>query len=316
MKLIIQIPCYNEAKYLPVTLKDLPEKIKGIDQIETLVIDDGSSDNTAEVARREGVDHIVQFRKHRGLAAAFAAGLEACLLHGADIIVNTDADNQYKGEDIPKLIEPILRGEADIVVGDRQTQSIKHFSWIKKKLQKMGSFIVKVLSRSDIQDAPSGFRAVSREAALKINVLSDFSYTLETLIQAGHIGLAVKSVPIRTNEKIRDSRLITSLFGFLKRSGATILRSYTMYKPLKIFLILALIFFILGMIPGVRFLYFIYIGEHQGHIQSLILTAILLITSFLLAVMAVLSDLIASNRKLIEEILKRIRRIESERKDN
>ncbi|HZX09406.1 MAG TPA: glycosyltransferase family 2 protein [Acidobacteriota bacterium] len=312
MKLIIQIPCFNEAKYLPITLKDLPREIKGIDQIETLVIDDGSRDNTAEVAEKNGVDHIVRFRKHRGLAAGFSAGLEACLLHGADIIVNTDADNQYRGADIPKLIDPILKGQADIVIGDRQTQQIKHFSWIKKKLQKLGSFVVKFLSKTDILDAPSGFRAISREAALKINVLSNFSYTLETLIQAGNIGLSVISVPIQTNEKIRDSRLFTNLFSFLKRSGSTILRSYTMYKPLKIFSILSLIFFVLGLIPGIRFLYFVYIGQYQGHIQSLILTAILLIASFLLAVMAVLSDLIASNRKLIEEILRRVRRIESE----
>jgi len=253
----------------------------------------------------------VRFKKHRGLAAAFSAGLEACLLNGADIIVNTDADNQYNGADIPKLINPILKGEADIVIGDRQTQNVPHFSWKKKKLLKWGSSIIKVLSKTNIPDAPSGFRAVSREAAFKLNILSDFSYTLETLIQAGNIGLAVKSVPIRTNEKIRDSRLFNNMFSFLKQSGSTILRTYTMHKPLKIFLIFAVIFFILGLIPGIRFLYFFYVGHSQGHIQSLILSAILLIASFLLAVVAILSDLIASNRKLIEEILRRIRRIES-----
>ena len=301
MKLIIQIPCYNEANYLPMTLEDLPKKIEGIDEIETLVIDDGSTDNTAEVAKKNGVDHIVHFRKHRGLAAGFSAGLEACLLYGADI---------------PKLIAPILKGDADIIIGDRQTQKIHHFSWIKKKLQKLGSSLLKILSKIDIPDAPSGFRAISREAALKLNVLSNFSYTLETLIQAGNIGLSVKSVPIKTNEKTRDSRLFTNLFSFLKRSGSTILRSYTMYKPLKIFSILSFIFFVLGLIPGIRFLYFLYIGHYQGHIQSLILTAIFLIASFLLAVVAVLSDLIASNRKLTEEILRRIRRIESKKTDN
>lgn len=316
MKLIIQMPCFNEARYLPMTLQDFPKRIEGIDQIETMIIDDGSTDGTAEVARKNGVDHIVRFRKHRGLAAGFSAGLEACLLHGADIIVNTDADNQYRGADIPKLIDPILKGETDIVIGDRQIQDIRHFSWVKKKLQKLGSSVVKFLSKTDVPDAPSGFRAISREAALKINVLSDFSYTLETLIQAGHIGLSVKSVPIRTNEKIRDSRLFSNLFIFLKKSGSTILRSYTMYKPLKIFSVLALIFFVLGLIPGIRFLYFVYTGHYQGHIQSLILTAILLIASFLLAVMAVLSDLIASNRKLIEEILRRIKRIESEKSNS
>ncbi|MBD3413409.1 MAG: glycosyltransferase [Candidatus Aminicenantes bacterium] len=316
MKLIIQIPCYNEAKYLPITLKDLPQKINGIDQIETLVIDDGSKDRTAEVARENGVDHIIRFRKHRGLAAAFSAGLESSLLYGADIVVNTDADNQYRGQDIPKLVDPILKGQADLVIGDRQTQDIEHFSWFKKKLQKWGSSVVKVLSRTDVPDAPSGFRAMSKEAALRINVLSDFSYTLETLIQAGNSGLSVESVPVKTNEKIRDSRLFTNLFHFLKRSGSTILRSYTMYKPLKIFSILAVIFFVLGLIPGIRFLYFVYIGDYQGHVQSLILTAILLIASFLLAVMAVLSDLIASNRKLIEEVLRRVRRMESENNTN
>lgn len=316
MKLIIQIPCYNEANYLPLTLNDLPKEIKGIDKIEILVIDDGSSDGTAEVAKKKGVHHVVRFKKHRGLAAAFSAGLEACLLNGADIIVNTDADNQYNGADIPKLINPILRGEADIVIGDRQTQNLPHFSWAKKKLQKWGSSLVKVLSKTNVPDAPSGFRAVSREAAFKLNIISDFSYTLETLIQAGNIGLAVKSVPIRTNEKTRDSRLFTNMFSFLKQSGSTIFRTYTIHKPLKIFFLFSLIFFIPGFILGARFLYFFYSGHSGGHIQSLILSAILLVASFLLAVVAILSDLIASNRKLIEETLRRIRRMESKPTDN
>lgn len=313
MKLIIQIPCYNESEYLPITLRDLPGKIEGINVVETLVVDDGSSDGTAEVAAKNGVNHIVRFKKHHGLAAAFSAGLEACLRLGADIIVNTDADNQYRGSDIPKLIEPILKGEADIVIGDRQTQTISHFSWTKKKLQKWGSRLVKILSGTKVPDATSGFRAIGREAAMKINVLSDFSYTLETLIQAGKMNLAVKSVPITINKQTRKSRLFNNILTFLKQSGFTVLRTYTMYEPLKIFLALAILFFILGLIPGIRFLILFFYGRTGGHIQSLILSAILLILSFLLAVIAILSDLISSNRKLIEEALWRIRKIESEK---
>ncbi len=300
---------------MPVTLKDLPRQIQGIDKIETLIVDDGSSDSTAEVAAKNGVDHIVRFKKHRGLAAAFAAGLEACLRLGADIIVNTDADNQYKGSEIPKLIEPILKGEADIVVGDRQTQTIPHFSRTKKKLQKWGSWLVRILSKTKVPDATSGFRAISRQAALKLNILSNFSYTLETLIQAGKMNLAVKSVPIKTNEMVRKSRLFSNMMTFLKNSASTIIRTYAMHEPLKIFLSLAGLFFILGIIPGIRFLVFFLSGKPGGHIQSLILSAILLILSFLLIVIAILSDLISSNRKLIEEILMRVRRIESNQAD-
>ena len=315
MKLIIQIPCYNEAEYLPLTLKDLPKEIEGIDKLEVLIVDDGSSDGTTEVARKNGVDHIIRFKKNRGLSAAFSAGVAACLRLGADIIVNTDADNQYKGSDIPKLVAPILNGEADIVVGDRQTQTIPHFSWTKKKLQKWGSRLVRILSKTKIPDVTSGFRAISREAALKMNVLSDFSYTLETLIQAGKMNLAVKSVPIKTNEITRKSRLFNNMFTFLKNSGSAILRSYAMHEPLKIFLTLAALLFILGLIPVIRFLMFFFFGDPRGHVQSLILSAILLILSFLLVVIAILSDLISSNRKLIEEALWRIRRMESKKVD-
>lgn len=313
MKLIIQIPCYNEESYLPQTLEDLPRQVEGIDSVEVLIVDDGSTDGTVAAAEKHGVDHILRFRKHRGLAAAFAAGLEECLRLGADIIVNTDADNQYNAEDIPKLIAPILSGEADMVIGDRQTQTIPHFSRTKKKLQKWGSRLVRLLSKTTVPDATSGFRAISREAALKMNVVSDFSYTLETLIQAGKMNLAVKSVPTRTNEKARESRLFGSMWVFLKNSGSTILRTYAMHEPLKIFLSLAVVFFLLGLIPGIRFLYFYFSGQPGGHIQSLLLSTILLILSFLLAVIAILSDLISSNRKLIEEILRRVRRIESQR---
>lgn len=313
MKLIIQIPCYNEADYLPSTLKDLPKEIEGIDKVEVLIVDDGSTDGTADIAVKNGVEHIVRFKKNRGLAAAFSAGLQASLRLGADIIVNTDADNQYKGSEIPKLIAPILKGEADIVVGDRQPQTIPHFSWTKKKLQKLGSSLVKILSKTKIPDATSGFRAISREAALKMNVLSNFSYTLETLIQAGKMNLAVKSVPIKTNEMARKSRLFKNMFTFLKNSASTIIRTYAMHEPLKIFLTLAAVFFILGLIPVARFLIFYFSGNPRGFIQSLILSAILLILGFLMVVIAILSDLISSNRKLIEEALWRIRRMENEK---
>jgi len=312
MKLIIQIPCYNEADYLPLTLKDLPKEIEGIDKVEVLIVDDGSTDGTADIAVKNGVEHILRFKKNRGLAAAFSAGLQASLRLGADIIVNTDADNQYKGSEIPKLIAPILKGEADIVVGDRQPQTIPHFSWTKKKLQKLGSSLVKILSKTKIPDATSGFRAISREAALKMNVLSNFSYTLETLIQAGKMNLAVKSVPIKTNEMARKSRLFKNMFTFLKNSASTVIRTYAMHEPLKIFLTLAAVFFILGLIPVARFLIFYFSGNPRGFIQSLILSAILLILSFLMVVIAILSDLISSNRKLIEEALWRIRRMENE----
>ena len=281
--------------------------------MEVLVVDDGSSDGTAEVAEKNGVDHTIRFNKHRGLAAAFSAGIEACLRLGADIIVNTDADNQYKGSEIPKLIDPILKGEADIVIGDRQTQIIAHFSWTKKKLQKWGSRLVRILSKTRVPDATSGFRAISRESALRMNVISNFSYTLETLIQAGKMNFAVKSVPIETNKTPRKSRLFSNVFTFLTNSASTIIRTYAMHESLKIFLILAAVFFVLGLIPVIRFMVFFFAGNPGGHIQSLILGSILLILSFLLVVIAILSDLISSNRKLIEETLWRIKRLESKK---
>jgi len=307
MKLIIQIPCFNEEATLPLTLKDLPTTIDGIDEIEYLIIDDGSTDRTREVAAENGVQHITGFPGNRGLARAFAHGLNTCLSLGADIIVNTDADNQYNGHDIPQLVAPILLGKADIVVGDRQTHTIDHFSGFKKFLQKHGSFLVGRVSGARVPDATSGFRAMTRQAALSLNVISDFSYTLETLVQAGSKRLTVQSVPIRTNEKLRESRLFKSMFGFIRRSASTMVRVYTTNQPLKVFLIGAGIFLIGALIPFTRFAYFFLTGNSGGHIQSLILGLVLFVISAFLATIGILAELINSNRKLIEEILKNTR---------
>lgn len=307
VKLIVQIPCFNEEHTLPVTVRDLPKALPGIETVEYLVVDDGSSDRTAETARECGVHHVVGFRKNRGLARAFALGINACLERGADIIVNTDADNQYHGQDISKLVEPLLNGEADIVIGDRQTHTIEHFSTLKKFLQKHGSIMVGLFSGMEVPDATSGFRAMTREAALELNVISDFSYTLETLIQAGNKKLAVKSVPIRTNDKLRESRLFRSVFTFVKRSAATLMRVYTTHEPLKVFTTAA----VLTMIPALflfgRFLYFFIKEGGAGHIQSLILGAVLAIGAAFLVTVGILADLINANRKLIEQILKKQR---------
>jgi len=310
LKLIIQIPCYNEAQTLPVTLADLPKKIEGIDNIEVLIIDDGSTDDTIKVAREHGVNHIVRFTKNKGLARGFTAGLDACLRLGADIIVNTDADNQYKGEYIAHLVAPILRGEAEVVIGDRNTNGIEHFSWSKKRLQSLGSWVVRQVSDTNVPDSTSGFRALSREAALQMNVVSKFTYTLETIIQAGKKNLAVTHVPIKTNEKLRDSRLFSSTWAYIKRSVATIARIYTMYEPMKMFSYIGGGFFIGGILIGLRFVYFYFTSGGAGHIQSLILAAILLIVGFQVFVMGLLADLIGSNRQLIENVLYRVRKIE------
>ncbi len=306
MKLIIQIPCYNEEKTLPITLNDLPKKIDGIDKIEILVIDDGSKDNTREVAIRHGADHVIGFNKNRGLARAFAYGLETALKLGADIIVNTDADNQYCGADIPKLLEPILKGEADIVIGDRQTHKIPHFSRFKKFLQRFGSMIVSFLSRTKIPDATSGFRAISRDAATELNVISNFSYTIETLIQAGRKRLAVVSVPIRTNDKLRESRLFTNMWTFVKHSAATMIMVFTTYEPLKVFISAAVIVFLPSIFLFLRFLWFYFHGNGSGHVQSLILGLLLFISASFLAVIGVLAELINANRKLIEKLIKQL----------
>jgi len=315
-KLIIQIPCYNEEKTLPVTLKEIPRKIEGIDQVEILVIDDGSTDRTFEVARNNGVDHIVKLTNIKGLAEGFLTGLDACLRLGADVIVNTDGDNQYNGADIQKLIEPIIKGKADIVVGNRQVDKIEHFSVVKKKLQNVGSWVVRQLSGTKIPDTTSGFRAFSREAALKLNVVSKFSYTLETIIQAGKKNLAITHVPVATNNKLRESRLFKSTLNYIKRSIATIIRIYTMYEPIKTFFLIGGVIFSGGLILSVRYLYFYFFTPFggKGHIQSLILAAVLFIVGFQVMVIGLLSDVIAANRRLLEDTLYRVKKLEL--KDN
>lgn len=314
MKLIIQIPCLNEEKTLPITLKYLPKKIESIDNIEILIINDGSTDRTLEVARECGVDHVVSYCQRRGLAEAFMAGLDACLKRGADIIVNTDADNQYYGPDIEKLIQPILKKEADIVVGNRETDKISHFSFTKKKFHKIGSWLVRRISHINIPDATSGFRAFSREAALRMDVITKFSYTVETLIQAGKKDLKVTSVPVRTNEKLRESRLFSGMFDFLKKSGATILRVYATHEPLKVFFRIGGTIFFIGIIFGIRYLYFFFLGQGAGHVQSVILSSTLMILGFILFFIGLVADLISTNRKLIEKMMYRIKKLEMDNK--
>jgi glycosyltransferase involved in cell wall biosynthesis len=310
MKLIIQIPCYNEEKNLPATFQDLPRKIDGIDKIETLVIDDGSEDETAETARRIGVDHVLSLKSHKGLASAFSEGIDRSLKLAADIIVNTDADNQYAGDDIPQLVRPILDGKADVVVGIRQVDRIAHFSWVKKRLIRWGSSVIRMLSGTEVEDAVSGFRAFSKEAALRMNILTNYSYTIENLVQLGNQRLKIVSVPVRTNPKARESRLIKNVPHFLGQQLATILRVYATYKALKVFVTLGLIILLPGLMGFLRFLYFYMTGRGQGHIQSLIFSTALLLLGFLVLVFGVIADLIGNNRKLIEKALYRIRKLE------
>jgi glycosyltransferase involved in cell wall biosynthesis len=312
MYLIVQIPCYNEEQGLPATLADIPSNIPGVDLIETLIVDDGSSDNTVEVARRLAVDHIVRLPGHRGLAVALQAGLDACLKLGADIVVNTDGDNQYPQADIPRLIAPILQNEADIVIGDRQVQTVPHFSPLKKRLQQWGSWVVRLASGVKAPDATSGFRAYSREAALRISVLTRYTYTLETIIQAGKKGLQVAFVPIQVNQPTRDSRLIKSNWSYIKQSAATILRLYVYYEPLRTFFYVSLPFVVVGLFALLRFLYFHFTGQAGigRHVQSLVFGGTLLTIGFLLFILGVVADLIAANRMLVEETMYRVKRME------
>jgi glycosyltransferase involved in cell wall biosynthesis len=311
MKLIIQIPCLDEAEQLPVTLGDLPREVDGFDEVQWLVIDDGSSDRTVDVARAHGVDHIVRFTQNKGLAVAFQAGLDAALKLGADVVVNTDADNQYRADDIPKLVAPILAHQADMVIGDRQIKEHEEFSAGKKLLQRWGSWVVRRASETDIPDTTSGFRAYSREAALRLNVVSRFTYTLETIIQAGKSDIAVASVPIRVNRKTRESRLFSSIPNYLKRSISTIFRIYAMYEPLRVFARLAAVVGAIGLVLFVRFAYYYFSKPSPtGHIQSLIVGGVLLLVALQLFLLGIIGDLLRANRVTGERTLQRVRNIE------
>jgi glycosyltransferase involved in cell wall biosynthesis len=311
MKLIVQIPCFNEEETLPATLGDLPREIEGIDTVEWLVIDDGSTDRTVEVAREHGVHHIVRLTNNRGLAAAFQAGLDASLKLGADIVVNTDADNQYFGGDIPKLVAPILGGKADMVIGDRKTDQIEHFSPLKKRLQRLGSAVVRRASGTDVPDTTSGFRAYNREAGLQMQVVSKFTYTLESIIQAGKMLVAVDHVSIRTNEQTRESRLFPSMWAYVRRNTVSLFRIYALYEPLRVFVAAAALFALIGAAIWARFLYFYFFSDEPGqHIQSLILGSTLFIVAVQLAALGVIGDILAGTRVLQQRALERVRRME------
>ena len=308
MKLVIQIPCYNEEKTLAITLSELPKKIDGIDEIQVLVIDDGSSDKTVEVARVNGVKDFVILPQNVGLARAFTAGIAKALSMDADIIVNTDADNQYFADDIEKLVKPILEKRADIVIGARPVENIKHFSFIKKTLQKLGSYVMRLVSSTDIADAPSGFRAFSRNAALQLNVFDNYTYTLETIIQAKAKGLEIISVPINVNPELRKSKLISNIFDYIRRSIFTMIRMFIVYRPFRFFAFIGIIFLLAGFLLGLRFLYFYLNGSGSGHIQSVVLSAVLLLTGVQVGLIAVLADLQSVNRKLLEDIQTRLKK--------
>jgi glycosyltransferase involved in cell wall biosynthesis len=302
MKLIIQIPCYNESQTISIALGTLPRKIQGFDSVEWLIIDDGSQDETARIAKECGVDHVIRHTNNQGLAKAFMTGLDACLSLGADVIVNTDADNQYCADDIPALTKPILEHRADLVIGTRPISTIEHFSPIKKVLQKIGSWVVRVASNTDIPDAPSGFRAISRKAAQRLFVFNDYTYTLETIIQAGQKGMAITSVPVRVNEDLRPSRLVKSIPSYIKRSIITIIRIFIIYRPFRFFASIGTLVFSAGLVLGLRFLIHYFNGDGDGHIQSLILASLLLGIGFQIFLIAIVADLLAANRKLLEDI--------------
>ena len=309
-KLVIQIPCLNEAATLPATLRDLPKEIPGIDVIEVLIIDDGSNDGTSDVAKAHGVHHIVRFRANKGLAAAFAAGIDTSLKLGADYIVNTDADNQYSGQDVSTLLLPLIRSEADVVIGDRNVRTLQHMPRLKRWLQLVGSWVVRQVSNTRVPDTTSGFRAYTREAALRLTIVSDFSYTLESIIQAGKQRMAIAHVPVATNKITRQSRLFGSVFSYIRQSAATVVRIYAMYEPLKIFATTGLISFSVGLLISLRFLYYYFNGEGQGHLQSLILSAVLMIVGFQVLLIGLMADVISASRKLTEEVLYRMRSLE------
>jgi glycosyltransferase involved in cell wall biosynthesis len=311
VKLIIQIPCKDEEEQLPETLAALPREVAGMDEVEWLVVDDGSTDRTVEVAREHGVDHIVRLTNNKGLAAAFEAGLDACLKLGADVVVNTDADNQYDARDIPKLVGPIVAGDADMVIGDREVDTLKHFSPVKKRLQRVGSAVVRGASGTAVPDTTSGFRAYNREAAISINVVSKYTYTLETIIQAGKMFVAIDHVPIRTNPTTRDSRLFGSMYEYVRRNALAVFRVYTMYEPLKVFMTAAALLGAVALAIWARFAYFYVIeDEGSGHVQSLILGAVLFIAAVQLAALGILGDVLAGSRVTQQRILERVRRVE------
>lgn len=314
MKLVIQIPCLNEEESLPITLSALPKHIDGIDEIKVLIVNDGSTDRTIEVAKKHGISDFVNFTHNKGLAKAFSAGLNKALEMGADIIVNTDADNQYNASDIEKLVRPIIDGNADIVIGSRPVNKISHFSIIKKMLQNFGSFVMRCVSSTSVKDAPSGFRAFSRNAAIQMNIFDNYTYTLETIIQAKAKGLVIENVEIDVNPELRKSRLFSNMFIYIRRSIFTMLRMFIVYRPFRFFITVGILFLLAGLIPGVRFVWYFLTGDGQGHIQSLILAAILLLTGVQVSLIAVLSELIAINRKLLEDIQSRVKSVDLQNK--